>query len=526
MVALHELRDAGGHVDPRGVSRPLRPEFVRAARHLADASTVLDLHHRRRFRPLRRRDDAGGRLFGRPQTAAGPAPGGPAARLPIPRRPRPALPEDDDARRHSPFRVRRIHDRTARHPRGDAWRLGSNVSQLHAGQAPHPRTEKRDAATPRVHAEDVPRCVSRLWSDADPIDPRAARLSPDSITVGGSGAMNPITSIASLSGDLLLVVIAGLVFVEETGIPIPFAPGDLLLIIAGVAIASDTVDAVPMVSALLLATILGAMVGREVFAAVGRPALLKAADALGFRPALNRTTDLLQRRGAPAVFIGRLIPGLRITTTQVAGVSKISRFAFAAGLIPSVVVYIAIFVGLGALLGQPAVRMFHRAEHRFFVVTVTVLAALAVILSVRWLARRGALSALDPIVLGVRRELADTIDLAIVFTGAILILTAVSGLATVELILDPEGLVLLGVIALAYRVPIEARTGQTIGKTLMGISVYGPDGVPGWWRAIVRNLVGVLLPLWPADAVLLLRSRQRQRLGDRLSGTTIRRVAR
>ncbi len=365
--------------------------------------------------------------------------------------------------------------------------------------------------------------------------------------------MNPITSIGSLSGDLLLVVITGIVFVEETGIPIPFAPGDLLLIIAGVAIASDTVDAVPMVSALLLATILGAMVGREVFAAVGRPALLKAADALGFRPALNRTTDLLQRRGAPAVFIGRLVPGLRITTTQVAGVSKISRLTFAAGLIPSVVVYIAIFVGLGALVGQPAVRMFHRAEHRFFVVTVTVLAALAVILSVRWLARRGALSALDPIVLGVRRQLADTIDsaifqraddagwrqfplvrrlwaglidVAIVFTGAILILTAVSGLDTVELILDPQGLVLLGVIALAYRVPIEARTGQTIGKTLMGISVYGPDGVPGWWRAIVRNLVGVLLPLWPADAVLLLRSRQRQRLGDRLSGTTIRRVAR
>lgn len=365
--------------------------------------------------------------------------------------------------------------------------------------------------------------------------------------------MNPITSIGSLSGDLLLVVIAGLVFVEETGIPIPFAPGDLLLIIAGIAIASDTVDAVPMVSALLLATILGAMVGREVFAAVGRPALLKAADALGFRPALNRTTDLLQRRGAPAVFFGRLIPGLRITTTQVAGVSKISRLTFAAGLIPSVVVYIAVFVGLGALVGQPAVRMFHRAEHRFFVVTVTVLAALAVILSVRWLARRGALSALDPIVLGVRRQLADTIDaaifqpaddagwrqfplvrrlwaglidVAIVFMGAILILTAVSGLDTVELILDPEGLVLLGVIALAYRVPIEARTGQTIGKTLMGISVYGPDGVPGWWRAIVRNLVGVLLPLWPADAVLLLRSRQRQRLGDRLSGTTIRRVAR
>ena len=364
--------------------------------------------------------------------------------------------------------------------------------------------------------------------------------------------MNPITSIGSLSGDLLMVVIAGLVFVEETGIPIPFAPGDLLLIIAGIAIASDTVDPAPMVSALLLATILGALVGREVFAAVGRPALLKVADALGFRPALVRTTDLLQRRGALAVFVGRLIPGLRITTTQVAGVSKMSRLTFAAGLIPSVVVYIAAFVGFGALAGQPAVRVFHRAEHRFFVVAVTVLAALAVILSVRWLARRGALSALDPIVLGVRRQLADTIDaaifqrgddagwrqfplvrrlwaglidLAIVFTGAILILTAVSGLDTVEIVLDPQGLLLLAVIALAYRVPIEARTGQTIGKTLMGISVYGPDGVPGWWRATVRNLVGALLPLWPVDAILLLGSRRHQRLGDRLTGTTVRRVA-
>jgi membrane protein DedA with SNARE-associated domain len=362
--------------------------------------------------------------------------------------------------------------------------------------------------------------------------------------------MNPISSIASLSGDLLIGVIAGLVFIEETGIPIPFAPGDLLLIIAGIAIASDTVDPVPMVGALLIASVLGAMVGREVFAAVGRPALMKAADALRFRPALERASNLLRRRGARAVFIGRLIPGLRITTTQVAGVSKMPRLTFAAGLIPSVVVYVAFFVGLGALAGQPAVGLFHRAEHRFFVIGVTILAALAVILSVRWLARRGALSALEPIVFGVRRELADTIDaaifrggesrhyplvrrlwaglidLAIVLIVAILILTAVSGLDNTEIVLDPEGLLLLAVIALVYRVPIEARTGQTIGKTLMGISVYGPDdGVPGWWRAAVRDLIGVLFPLWPIDAVLLLRNRRRQRLGDLITKTSVRRVA-
>jgi len=366
--------------------------------------------------------------------------------------------------------------------------------------------------------------------------------------------MNPLNSIANLSGDLLIAVLASLVFIEESGIPIPFAPGDLLLMIAGIAIASDTVEPVPMVSALLLATILGAMVGREVFSAVGRPALMKVAEALRFRPALERATRLLRRGGAPAVFIGRLIPGLRIHTTQVAGVSKMPRLTFAAGLIPSVFVYIAIFVGAGALLGQPAVRLFHRAEHRFFVIAVSTLAAVAVVLSVRWLARRGALSALEPIVLGVRRDMADSleaslfwragnetmarrypiirrlwagvIDLAVVFGITIFILTAVSGIDKTEIVLDPEGILLLAAIALVYRVATEAPTGQTIGKTLMGISVYGPDGgVPGWWRAAVRNGIGVLVPLWPIDTVLLLANRRRQRLGDLIARTSVRRVA-
>ena len=365
--------------------------------------------------------------------------------------------------------------------------------------------------------------------------------------------MNPITSIASLSGDLLILIIAGLVFIEESGIPVPFAPGDLLLMIAGIAIASDTVDPVPMVAALLFATIVGAMIGREVFAAVGRPALLRVADALRFRPALERATHLLRRGGAPAVFAGRLIPGLRIHTTQVAGVSKMPRRIFALGLVPSVFVYIGIFVGLGALVGQPAVSLFHRAQHRFFVIAVTVLAAVAVVLSVRWLARRGALTALEPVVLGVRRDLADNleaallrrsadtgwrqyplvrrmwaglIDLAIVFAVAILILTAVSGLDKTEIVLDPEGLLLLAAIALVYRVPIEARTGQTIGKVMMGISVYGPHGgVPGWWRATVRNVIGVVVPVWPIDAVLMVVGARRQRLGELATQTSVRRVA-
>jgi uncharacterized RDD family membrane protein YckC len=281
---------------------------------------------------------------------------------------------------------------------------------------------------------------------------------------------------------------------------------------------------------------------------------MKAADALHFRPALERATRMLRRGGARAVFLGRLFPGLRISTTQVAGVSRIPRITFALGLIPSVLIYTGVFVGLGALVGQPAVALFHRAEHRLFVLIVAGLAALAVVLSVRLLARRGALDAMEPIVLGVRRDMADAveatlpwqgganarwrqyplvrrvwaggIDLVLILAATIYLLTALTGTARNEVLFDPEGLAIVVGITLLYRVPMEALLGQTLGKKMMGISVYGPQGgVPGWWRSIVRNLVGVMVPLWLIDIPLLVAGRRRQRIGDLASQTTIRRVA-
>src|SRR2546429_9172174 len=132
--------------------------------------------------------------------------------------------------------------------------------------------------------------------------------------------MNPISSISNLSGDLLIAVIAGLAFIEESGVPVPFAPGGLLLMIAGIAIASGTVEPVPMVAALLLATVIGAMVGREIFGTVGQPAGMKVADTLRFRRALERAIHLLRRGGAAAGFAGRPIPRLATPTTQPAGI--------------------------------------------------------------------------------------------------------------------------------------------------------------------------------------------------------------
>lgn len=175
--------------------------------------------------------------------------------------------------------------------------------------------------------------------------------------------MNPISWLQGLEGLTLALGIALFLFVEEVGVPIPFAPGDIMLAVGGIAIAGGRVDPVTLVVAVFVATVSGAVLGREVFALVGWARLMKLATRLRARAPLERAADLLQRSGWRGVFTARLIPGLRVETTRMAGVSGMARVTFLAGLVPASVVYIAAFVGLGAAFGRPILALIHQGEH-------------------------------------------------------------------------------------------------------------------------------------------------------------------
>jgi membrane-associated protein len=367
-------------------------------------------------------------------------------------------------------------------------------------------------------------------------------------------SFNPVQVLLDLDGDLLIGVICALLFIEEMGVPVPFAPGDILLIIGGIAIASATVQATVFVPAVVLASLAGALVGREIFALIGRAALLRAADALRFRHAVDRAAAMVQRRGWRAILIGRLVPGLRIHTTQVAGAARLPRRSFVAGLVPAVLVYVAVFTGLGFAFGLPVIDFFHSAERRLFVIVVSALLVAAFLVSLRLLARRGAFATLQPIVIGVPRQLADTLEQRLAWHGAVgvrwrefplvrrvvaavidvtlivgatLFLVAVAAnFADTDVVLDPQGFAALLLLTLVYRIGMEWRLGMTLGKAVMGLRVYGEAGPRAqWWQIGLRNLLAVIVVLWPIDAVLMFRSRTRQRLGDRISRTVVRRVA-
>ncbi len=367
-------------------------------------------------------------------------------------------------------------------------------------------------------------------------------------------SLNPVDVLLDLDGDLVTGVISALLFIEELGVPLPFAPGDLILVIGGIAIASGTVQATAFVPAVFLASLAGALVGREIFALIGRPALLRAAGALRFRPAIDRVAGMLQRQGWRAVLAGRLIPGLRIHTTQVAGATGMPRRSFVAGLVPAVAIYVGLFTGLGYLFGLPVIDFFHAAERRLFVIIASALLVAAFLVSLRLLARRGAFVTLQPIVIGVPRDMADTlerrlgrhgavgvrwrefplvrrvlaavIDVGLIVGSTIFIITVVANFADTEVVFDPQGIAALGLMTLAYRIGMEWRWAMTLGKAVMGLRVYGTAGLQAqWWQIGLRNLFAVIVVLWPVDALLMFTSRTRQRIGDRLSRTVVRRIA-
>jgi membrane-associated protein len=184
-------------------------------------------------------------------------------------------------------------------------------------------------------------------------------------------------------GPELLALLCLLVFVEECGVPVPFAPGDVLLVACGLAIRAGDLNPAVALAAVYASTLAGAAAGREVFE-------LGGARLLGptrLRGSLDRAARLLARGGWPAVAALRLTPGLRVTTTEVAGLLRVPRRTFLSGLVPAAALYVAAFVGAGMLFGRPAVALLLGVVHRAGLGVAAAL-AVGVSLGLLWVAVR------------------------------------------------------------------------------------------------------------------------------------------
>jgi membrane-associated protein len=143
-----------------------------------------------------------------------------------------------------------------------------------------------------------------------------------------------------------------LILLEEAGIPIPI-PGDTLVILAGAA-PHKTVGYIALtltissVAAFIGSSILYGLVRRG-----GRPLLEKYGRYIHLNERrLQRMEGWFQRRGTRAIILGRLIPGLRIPTTIMAGLADVPYKVYAPADALAAVIWSACYFAVGALFQQ------------------------------------------------------------------------------------------------------------------------------------------------------------------------------
>jgi membrane protein DedA with SNARE-associated domain len=127
-------------------------------------------------------------------------------------------------------------------------------------------------------------------------------------------------NIAPLLHDHGYLAVAGVVFLENVGLPIP---GEAA-VVTGVIIASAgqldiTSVAIVACVAAVVGDVLGYLIGRR----AGRPLILRLGRRLGVTSArLDQLDDFYARRGAAVIVLARFLPLLRRFNALAAGVSK------------------------------------------------------------------------------------------------------------------------------------------------------------------------------------------------------------
>jgi len=156
--------------------------------------------------------------------------------------------------------------------------------------------------------------------------------------------------------------LGAVILAEEAGIPLPL-PGDLFIAAMGFLAHSGRARFLPTAAIVTAATVVGASALYLASRHAGRPLLLRVARRFGYTEARERRIEArLGRRGVLTVVVGRLIPGLRIVMTVVAGALRLRHATFALGTLVAGLVWATIYFWLGYALGAGYERLAGRVD--------------------------------------------------------------------------------------------------------------------------------------------------------------------
>lgn len=272
-------------------------------------------------------------------------------------------------------------------------------------------------------------------------------------------------------------VICLLLFLEEAGIPLPFAPGEAVLLGAGLLISAGS-DPIWLVIPVSYLSVLGGVATAYWWAhRIGPERLRSLAHRLHAGHPYDRAAGRL-RAATPLQIAGsRLLPGLRVYTSLVAGAVGLDRRRFLAGVLPASALWVVAFIGLGFFVGAPVERLIGR----FAAYGVRALVILAIAIAWVFAARRMPATRAEEEEARVspaawRWPLALSLDFVLVFV-VVAILSVLSDLATQNLNDVVLAAALFSLLSLLYILMARQTVGFTLGEAMLDVRYHPP------WKA-------------------------------------------
>jgi membrane protein DedA with SNARE-associated domain len=180
-----------------------------------------------------------------------------------------------------------------------------------------------------------------------------------------------------------LLAIFTLLLVKGLGVPIP-VPGDFLMLLAGVRAGTGQYTLIEVIVALMGATLLAAGVQYLLARGPSRGFVYRFGRYIGLTPPrLDRAAGAVRKRGATAVAVGTVTPGLSMVTYIASGLAELAAIPFSIGLVIGSTIFVALHIALGYIFG-PGILTALDSVH---IPLLPVAIGLAVLGLVVWLAR-------------------------------------------------------------------------------------------------------------------------------------------
>lgn len=284
--------------------------------------------------------------------------------------------------------------------------------------------------------------------------------------------MSRLNLLYGLHGTFATLLLCSLLYLDEVGVPLPFAPNEVLLLVAGLLIGTGAIEPWIFVPIALAAMVGGSLTGFGWARAVGAERLRAVAGRLHAEKAYDRATARLQRTSPRAIGITRLLPGVRTYATLVAGAVGVPLRTFATGAVPALAVWCAAWVSLGVGVGAPAAHLLSRVERLVTSGILLVAAGAGAYLAIRKVPHA------DPELEGVMRHVpsAERLTLALLLDFGV-VATIVSGAdriiraaAHIRHVGHHDLLVLIGAVIAVYVVVTRRGAGATAGERLLRVS--------------------------------------------------------